>query len=62
MAQCKQIPQEFIKNAFTPQVAVMCSPAVEKACQKNKLSFIELCQPFCKLSSDGTCFKFILIA
>lgn len=62
MAQCKQTPQEFIKNAFTPQVAVMCSPAVEKACQKNKLSFIELCQPFCKLSSDGKCFKVIPIA
>lgn len=45
--------QEFIKNAFTPQIAVMCSPTVEQICQKNNLSFIELCQPFCKLNSDG---------
>lgn len=53
MAQCKQPTQEFIKNSFTPQVAVMCSDVVQQLCKKNNLSFIELCQPFCKLSSDG---------
>jgi hypothetical protein len=53
MAQCKQTPQEFIKNAFTPQVAVLCTPLAEKYCQKNNLNFIELLQPFSKLSNDG---------
>nr|XP_023020027.1 trafficking protein particle complex subunit 8 [Leptinotarsa decemlineata] len=52
MAQCKQSPQEFIKNAFNPQVAVMCTPIAEKCCQKNNLDFIELLQPFSKLSND----------
>ncbi|KAJ8926890.1 hypothetical protein NQ314_020741 [Rhamnusium bicolor] len=52
MAQCKQSPQEFIKNAFTPQVAVMCTPLAEKCCQKNNLDFIELLQPFSRLNND----------
>ncbi|KAJ8983316.1 hypothetical protein NQ317_010855 [Molorchus minor] len=52
MAQCKQTPQEFIKNAFTPQVAVMCTPLAEKCCQKNNLNFIELLQPFSRLYND----------
>lgn len=54
MAQCKQSPQEFIKNAFTPQIAVMCTPLAEKCCQKNNLDFIELLQPFCRLNNDVT--------
>lgn len=53
MAQCKQVPQEFIKNAFTPQIAVLCTPLAESSCQKNNLTFIELLQPFSKLSNDG---------
>lgn len=53
MAQCKQTPQEFIKNTFTPQIGVVTSPLVEEICQKNDLSFVDLCQPFCKLGSDG---------
>ncbi|KAG5890112.1 hypothetical protein JTB14_005243 [Gonioctena quinquepunctata] len=52
MAQCKQSPQEFIKNAFNPQVAVMCTPSAEKCCQKNNLDFIELVQPFSRLNND----------
>ncbi|EFA11313.1 trafficking protein particle complex subunit 8 [Tribolium castaneum] len=52
MAQCKQTPQEFIKNAFTPQIAVLCTPLAEGSCQKNNLNFIELLQPFSKLSND----------
>ncbi|CAG9855344.1 unnamed protein product [Phyllotreta striolata] len=54
MAQCKQSPQEFIKSAFTPQIAVMCTPLAEKCCQKNNLNFIELLQPFCRLNNDVT--------
>ncbi|XP_056646298.1 trafficking protein particle complex subunit 8 [Diorhabda sublineata] len=51
-AQCKQTPQEFIKNAFTPQIAVMYTPLAEKCCLKNNLDFIQLLQPFCTLTND----------
>lgn len=51
-AQCKQTPQEFIKNTFTPQIAVMYTPLAEKCCLKNNLDFIQLLQPFCTLTND----------
>ncbi|KAF7286967.1 hypothetical protein GWI33_002813 [Rhynchophorus ferrugineus] len=54
MSQCKQSPQEFIKDVFTPQIAVMCTPAAEKCCEKNNLDFTELLQPFSKLTNDTT--------
>ncbi|XP_076164861.1 trafficking protein particle complex subunit 8 homolog l(3)76BDm isoform X3 [Ptiloglossa arizonensis] len=47
MAQCKLTPREFINNAFSPQIAAVCSTAADAACQKNNLSFVELLQPFC---------------
>lgn len=53
MAQCKLTPREFISNAFSPQVAVVCSAIAEATCQKNNLTFIELLQPFCKLNTEG---------
>lgn len=53
MAQCKLTPREFIVNAFAPQVAAVCSASAEATCQKNNLSFIELLQPFCRLSTEG---------
>ncbi|XP_077272464.1 trafficking protein particle complex subunit 8 homolog l(3)76BDm [Temnothorax americanus] len=53
MAQCKLTPREFIGNAFSPQIAVVCSAAADAACQKNNLSFVELLQPFCKLNTEG---------
>ncbi|XP_011160627.1 trafficking protein particle complex subunit 8 isoform X1 [Solenopsis invicta] len=53
MAQCKLTPREFIGNAFSPQIAVVCSAAADVACQKNNLSFVELLQPFCKLNTEG---------
>lgn len=53
MAQCKPIPQEFIKNAFTPQVGVMITPLAEKCWDKNNLNFVELLQPFSRLQNDG---------
>ncbi|KAB0801109.1 hypothetical protein PPYR_05463 [Photinus pyralis] len=52
MSHSKLSSQDFIKNTFTPQIAVLCSPAVDSICQKNNLSFTELVQPFCKLNSD----------
>lgn len=56
MAQCKEIPQEFIKNAFTPQVAVMSTQLAEKCWEKNNLNFVELLQPFSTLQNDGKYF------
>ncbi|XP_031831201.1 trafficking protein particle complex subunit 8 homolog l(3)76BDm [Nomia melanderi] len=53
MAQCKLTPREFINNAFSPQIAVVCSTAADATCQKNNLSFVELLQPFCKLNTEG---------
>jgi hypothetical protein len=57
MAQCKLTPHEFIQNAFSPMVAVMCSQLVDQTCQKNNLSFVEMIQPFCKLNTEGLCPK-----
>jgi len=53
MAQCQQTAEEFILDVFSPLVAVLCSADVEAVCQKNNLSFVELIQPFCRLSTEG---------
>ena len=53
MAQCQQTAEEFILDVFSPLVAVLCSADVESVCQKNNLSFVELIQPFCRLSTEG---------
>ena len=53
MAQCTENAFEFIQSAFCPMVAVMCSEDVEKVCQKNNLSFVEMVRPFCHLTSEG---------
>ena len=53
MAQCKLTPREFISNAFSPQIAAICSTSADTVCQKNNLSFVELLQPFCKLNTEG---------
>ncbi|KAG7202767.1 hypothetical protein KM043_009936 [Ampulex compressa] len=53
MAQCKLTPREFISNAFSPQIAAVCSATADAVCQKNNLSFVELLQPFCKLNTEG---------
>ncbi|XP_070190978.1 trafficking protein particle complex subunit 8-like isoform X2 [Littorina saxatilis] len=52
MAQCKQTAEEFVQSTFSPHVAVLCSPDAELLCQKNNLSFQQLIQPFCRLSSE----------
>lgn len=53
MAQCKQTAEEFIQDVFSPLIAVLCSSDVDRVCQKNNLSFVELIQPFCHLTSEG---------
>ncbi|XP_076470015.1 trafficking protein particle complex subunit 8-like [Babylonia areolata] len=52
MSQCKQTAEEFIQSTFSPHVAVLCSPDAEILCQKNNLTFQQLIQPFCRLSSE----------
>lgn len=61
MAQCKQTAHEFIQNTFSPAVAVLCSPDAELLCHKNNLSFVELVQPFCRLTTEGIffCLRFL---
>ena len=53
MAQCNQSAQEFIQETFGPMVAVLCSHDANVVCQKNNLSFVELVQPFSRLSAEG---------
>lgn len=50
-----QTPKEIIQNVFSPMVAVICSQPAEDLCQKNNLTFVEMLQPYCKLTSDGDC-------
>ena len=57
MAVCKQTANEFIQNTFSPSVAVLCSPDAEVLCQKNNLTFVELVQPFCRLTTEGKRFS-----
>ncbi|KAK7505350.1 hypothetical protein BaRGS_00003512 [Batillaria attramentaria] len=52
MSQCKQTAEEFVQSTFSPHVAVLCSPDAELLCQKNNLTFQQLIQPFCRLSSE----------
>lgn len=52
MVKCSQSPHDFIRNAFTPQIGVLCSMQAEIACKKNNLSFIEMLHPFCKLGTE----------
>lgn len=46
-------PKELIQNVFSPLVGAICTPQAEDICQKNHLSFVEMLQPFTKLSTDG---------
>ncbi|XP_005105619.1 trafficking protein particle complex subunit 8 [Aplysia californica] len=52
MSQCKQSASEFIQNTFSPHIAVLCSNDAQLLCEKNNLSFVQLIQPFCRLSSE----------
>ena len=42
-----------IRNAFRPQIAVLCSEDAENACLKNNLRFIDMIQPFSKQYTEG---------
>uniref|UniRef100_A0A1Y9IS66 Trafficking protein particle complex subunit 8 n=1 Tax=Anopheles merus TaxID=30066 RepID=A0A1Y9IS66_ANOME len=45
--------KEIIQNIFSPMVGAIVSQQAEELCQKNNLSFVEMLQPFLKLSSDA---------
>lgn len=50
----KLSPRELIQSVFsTPFIGATCTPAAEELCQKNNLNFVNLIQPFCKLTSEG---------
>ena len=45
---------EVVQQAFSPAVAVLSSPEVNDLIySKNRLSFVELLQPFSRLSVEG---------
>ncbi|XP_058458900.1 trafficking protein particle complex subunit 8 [Malaya genurostris] len=45
--------KEVIQNIFSPIVGTIISAQAEELCQKNNLSFVEMLQPFLRLSSDA---------
>ncbi|XP_077295309.1 trafficking protein particle complex subunit 8 homolog l(3)76BDm [Arctopsyche grandis] len=46
-------PHELVSLSFGPAVAALPSPSADLLAQKNNLTFVELLQPFCRLSSEG---------
>lgn len=53
MAHIKTSPQEFIREAFPPMIAVMHTPGVDDVCKKNNLNFIQLIKPFSKTTVES---------
>lgn len=45
--------KELVQNIFSPLIGVLSSSHADEVCQKNNLSFVELVQPFSRLTSDG---------
>lgn len=45
--------KEIIQNVFSPMIGAISSPHAEEVCAKNNLTFVELLQPFSKLTNDG---------
>lgn len=45
--------REIVQNVFSPMVGVVTSPLADEICLKNNLSFVEMLQPFTRLSTDG---------
>ncbi|XP_055532257.1 trafficking protein particle complex subunit 8 [Wyeomyia smithii] len=45
--------KEIIQNIFSPIVGAIISTQGDELCQKNNLSFVEMLQPFLRLSSDA---------
>lgn len=49
--------REIIQNVFSPMIAVITSPSADELCLKNNLNFVDMLQPFCKLTSDGKAYN-----
>ena len=47
---------EVIQQAFNPSISVLVSPDVDIICSKNRLTFVEMLQPFSRLSVEGITF------
>lgn len=47
-------PKELIQSIFSsPLIGATCSPSAEELCLKNNLTFVQLMQPFSKISTEG---------
>ena len=44
---------EMIQQAFCHLILISSSPDVDVVCSKNRLTFVELLQPFSRLSVEG---------
>lgn len=53
MAQSLYDVEAIIKKSYSLQVAVRCTTSADALCMKNQLTFCELVEPFCHLSSPG---------
>lgn len=50
-------PKELIQSIFSsPLIGATCSQAAEELCLKNNLTFVQLMQPFSKISTEGEYF------
>lgn len=48
-------PKDLIQSIFSsPVIGATCSQAGEELCLKNNLSFVQLIQPFSKISTEGS--------
>uniref|UniRef100_A0A1B0CIG6 Putative er-golgi trafficking trapp i complex 85 kDa subunit n=1 Tax=Lutzomyia longipalpis TaxID=7200 RepID=A0A1B0CIG6_LUTLO len=46
--------KDIIQTVFSPLIGATCSPQAEEMCQKNNLTFAEMLQPFCRLTTDAS--------
>lgn len=52
MANCLQTYEEFVRNTFSPQIAVISCAECDVICSKNNLTLVELLQPFSRLNAE----------
>lgn len=45
--------REIVQNVFSPMVGVLSSQLAAEMCGRNNLTFVEMLQPFTRLSTDG---------
>lgn len=46
-------PPELIQTIFSPLIGAVASVGADELCQKNNLSFVEVLQPFSKITSEA---------